>query len=747
MSDPTATAVVTAAARVVFERGWIEDDSAFTAGRAIWTPGHLEELHEHYVRQRRLPGTGFEALLRAHLERVSDGGRQLMAELLYLNVLPTHTSASRKRELVGTVLSWSSQQAVIPPDLDTPLESGVFTGGIGFNVGRWRQLVLLIETVRVFKSFDGQERRRLLADPWAFRDVVRGVGEPPEPAQRNALLFLAFPDTFPPVVVNDDRKRIVAAFGAELLSPTGDEDRDLASIHQELVRRAGSPVDFYGPTFKHRWKLPGELRDADSDGTGETDRGQRAWLVRGSNVLGRDLVATWLEDGFVSLRTRPLPAPDSGVSREVLREVVDRAYSDTSYNQRQQKLEELWAFLARITPGDVIATTSQGTVHVGQVTGDPMWVDSPGSRSNLRREVSWESADRGIDVGDLPPALAARMQSQLDVVDLTQQRDDLLARLQVSVPTPPELVLEAATDELAERLLVTRDWLQECTDLLADQKQLIFYGPPGTGKTYLAQALAAHLAAPENVALVQFHPSYSYEDFFEGLRPEIGTGATVGFALKPGPFRRLVDRAREQPGVPHFLIIDEINRGNLAKIFGELYFLLEYRDKAIELLYSGGGDQAFTMPPNVFLIGTMNTADRSIALIDSAMRRRFAFVGLDPGVEPTRSMLGRWLAREQLPLDNAALLDCLNATIDDPDFRIGPSSFMRPAVYRPGGLQRMWRTAILPLLAERHFGDGVDVLERYDLGRLQRTAAAGASAGQQLADDAAAAVGEPGPPS
>jgi 5-methylcytosine-specific restriction protein B len=185
----------------------------------------------------------------------------------------------------------------------------------------------------------------------------------------------------------------------------------------------------------------------------------------------------------------------------------------------------------------------------------------------------------------------------------------------------------------------------------------------------------------------------------------------VAFTLKPGPLRRLVDAAREHREEPHVLIIDEINRGNLAKIFGELYFLLEYRGEAIDLLYSSdaetGADQAFTLPKNLIILGTMNTADRSIALVDAAMRRRFSFVELHPSVAPTSLVLRGWLEREGLPDEAARLLDELNARIEDHDFKIGPSYLMRPSIYASaGGFERVWRTQILPLLEEHHYGDG-----------------------------------------
>ncbi|MEV4895208.1 hypothetical protein AB0K48_38105, partial [Nonomuraea sp. NPDC055795] len=160
----------------------------------------------------------------------------------------------------------------------------------------------------------------------------------------------------------------------------------------------------------------------------------------------------------------------------------------------------------------------------------------------------------------------------------------------------------------------------------------------------------------------------------------------------------------------------EINRANLAKVFGELYFLLEYRNKSVRLTYSGDD---FALPSNLFVIGTMNTADRSIALVDAAMRRRFSFVELSPRTEPTGGLLRRWLAREERDAELADLLDELNRRITDPDFLVGPSYLMKRGVYRDGGLERTWRTKILPLLEEHHYGEGVNVEQRYGLKALR----------------------------
>ena len=473
---------------------------------------------------------------------------------------------------------------------------------------------------------------------------------------------------------------------------------------------------------------------------------RRAWLVRGSSVDGHDLVPNWRQDGFASLRASKLREVEPGIGRPELKAIVDEDYSQTSYAAKAAKLDEFHAFLSRMQVGDLITTTSQGQLYLGRITGQAEYVQSAGGLSNLRRTVDW--APEGVDYSDLASEIKARLQVQYDVVEMTQQLD-LLDKLLVAqsavaeddeLPDVPvvvrELTLPDATDALAESLNVDRLWLQECVDLLRDRPQLIFYGPPGTGKTFIAQHLAAHLAG-DNVRLVQFHPAYSYEDFFEGYRPlEEG-----GFKLKPGPLRKTVDAARESPSTPYFLIIDEINRGNLAKIFGELYFLLEYRSQNVDLLYATDDDIGFTLPENVFIIGTMNTADRSIALVDAAMRRRFAFVPLHPSEPPTNGVLRRWLGASDLDVGIADLLDELNRRIEDADFKIGPSYFMRKAVHEPGGLERAWRTAILPLLEEHHYGDGTDVRARYGLEAIRSRVAS-----RVASDQAGSGGGEPADP-
>ena len=273
---------------------------------------------------------------------------------------------------------------------------------------------------------------------------------------------------------------------------------------------------------------------------------------------------------------------------------------------------------------------------------------------------------------------------------------------------------------LASELHLTVDFLQNIETLLQEKKQVIFQGPPGTGKTYVAQRLARHLAGSDKrCQLVQFHPSYSYEDFVRGYRPTLLDNGQPGFTLKDGPFMQIARRAEDDPDEQYFLIIDEINRGNLAKVFGELYFLLEYRETPMNLMYQEEDEAPFTMPDNLHIVGTMNTADRSIALVDLALRRRFAFVDFSVNEEPVKGLLRRWLAAKGLGKMEwvADVVDRANGKLDDRHVAIGPSYFMHPHLDN-AAVERIWEHGVLPYVEEYLFGEH-DQLGEFALDKLR----------------------------
>ncbi|MCY4272286.1 MAG: AAA family ATPase [bacterium] len=312
------------------------------------------------------------------------------------------------------------------------------------------------------------------------------------------------------------------------------------------------------------------------------------------------------------------------------------------------------------------------------------------------------------EVADLDLLKTVRETSEL-LKPLFEKLLDLALKKPVGSPDPEDgdPLEPLDLDELADELLVDRAFLEDIVALLEDKGQVILYGPPGTGKTYLARKLAEALApAAGRRALVQFHPSSSYEDFFEGYRPEGGDEGELTYRLTPGPLARMAARAAEAPDHTHVMIIDEINRANLPKVLGELLFLLEYREESVQTLYRP--DDAFELPQNLWFIGTMNTADRSIALVDAALRRRFHFIGFFPNHGPMQGLLDRWLKEHNQPAWVGELLahvnDELERELGGPHLQLGPSHFMQEGLDE-AAVRRIWKYNIEPFVEDQFFGD------------------------------------------
>ena len=716
---------VYSAARRFVDAALRADNSLFTAGRSIWEPQHVDEFYRRFVEQEDSSKDSFNNKILRQFESAPVEVVQLAAELLFFHSLGVSNQGSdSKRLMIEPLLERAG--ITFLPDLEEALQDGIANHGAGLSL-RHDQIQLLAVFVRDLKRLKEGERLTLLSDPIAFRSFVFNLPPGRDASQRNMLIHLVFPDEFEGIASERMKQKIVKHFHEVVLDPSANVDAMLAEIRESLSGEYGSDFNFYDDELQSQW---GDRAEAAQLGDGEehdapivaelqSDLSRmksyyRLFLGRKSVHAPECFAGGFVGTDFDILQdlSRQLPDELRDFNKEFIPAWLD-LNPDKSKSSAAMSGGALWTVSKGAQKGDrVLCPDGAGTYRIGELLGEYYYAE--GEILPHRRKVQW--LDATIERAAMSEALQKSTSSIRTVSNISNYREEIEGLLGVNA----SLDLREADASLAKNLNIESDWLNEIIDLLREKKQIVFQGPPGTGKTFVAQALAKHLTAfGGETHLVQFHPSYAYEDFFEGFRPRASPSdaGKITFELVPGPLKRIARKADQDRANPYVLVIDEINRGNLAKVFGELYFLLEYRDQVIQLQYSS---EEFHLPPNLFVIGTMNTSDRSIALVDSAMRRRFYFVDFFPTHPPIDQLLRLWLRARQLSEHPADLLDELNSRIGEDDFSVGPSYLMSERSKDRSWLARVWTHAILPLLEEHFFGTNQPVEERFGLAALER---------------------------
>ena len=386
--------------------------------------------------------------------------------------------------------------------------------------------------------------------------------------------------------------------------------------------------------------------------------------------------------------------------------MLERGTEKYTTSYRNASLE-VWQFVHDIKPGDIIIAKRgmKSVIGRGVITSEFIYDENKPTEFKYYRNIKWTHRGDWEHPGKAVTKRLTDITQYTDYVEklnslFKEEGEEELEEINTNYPSYTK-------ENFLEEVYMGRTDYEVLTNLLRNKKNVILQGAPGVGKTFAAKRLAYSLMGikdPNRVTMVQFHQNYSYEDFIMGFRP-----SASGFELKKGPFYNFCKKAGEDKENDYFFIIDEINRGNLSKIFGELFMLIENdkRGVSLQLLYS---DEKFDVPENVYIIGMMNTADRSLAILDYALRRRFAFFELSPAF--SSDGFSEYRMEKNNPKFDRLIdtIESLNKTIENDDslgrgFRIGHSYFCTKNEIDDMWLNSVITYEILPLLSEYWFDE------------------------------------------
>lgn len=663
------------------ERCLISDGSVLQPSLALWTLELADELDGRFVQNPDEGEGAFLEKLKGQLAQGSPGCHQLMAEVLWVLMLfQSNVGPDKKRENVGEVWSWSGE--TLREDhllLADNVLGGLASTGAGFNTHRWREIVFLIGAIRDLKARSPHDRKEILDQEWSFAEWLFKLDGAKSRQLPHILTHLLFPDAFERISSPGEKRAILTAFEnipkkeLKKWEPIT-VDKRLLELRQRLKSERGGDFDFYEAELAKDWRgsIATWLLTWNPDvWNWSTLQGDREKTRAGKAVtLPWRCVSTAPREGdhVYLMRLGVEPKGVVGVGT-----VSHASYDAPHYDP------------AKAAAGEMIRRIDVDFSDIRDVVSDPIL-----ELEALQREApeqTWTPQSSGTEIKQKAARTVAHLWSAL------------------GVPKEPS---EAAKEERLDRRADT-----------TEPVNLILYGPPGTGKThrlryhYIPQYQDAGVRRFE---LVTFHQSYAYEDFIEGIRPTTD-GGKIGYEVRPGVLKRLCTRARTDPGHRYALFIDEINRGNVAKVFGELITLAE-RDKRLRIGADGrildglevtlpySGD-LFGIPSNVDLIGTMNTADRSIALLDTALRRRFRFEEMMPTSGSIKGARDGFIDDGQGgEIDLRLLLDTINIRLTHllhRDQTIGHAYFTEVRDF--ADLRKVIARELLPLLQEYFYDD------------------------------------------
>lgn len=722
-------------------------DGSILSDKSLWTLQNLLYLEEFFVHNLD-EGTGdFFEKLEAQLAPAPPAAKQLAAEILWILYLTVSESAMKgatKRLQIRRVWEWSGEPLPDSPALRRPLDRGVARPGTAFQTSRWREFAFCVELVRDWKRLAPDEREFLSGDPWRFAEWVDHHPAGTNRQFRHMLLYLLYPETFERVMTGSHKAQILRRAGPVLgyhvdVDKLGRTELDmaLAEMRPHLEARYPQPedADYYEGPVRSEWMDPPrlsparELRRPMVDSVAElaaefyesaegANLNGRVWLIAPGE--GARLWQEFQRDGICAIGWDELGDLSVYPSYDTIHAALVASRGGNPWNDAHA----CYQFVHEMRPGDIVIAKQGRSVILGQgeVTSEYRYDDARAEYRNVR-EVRWNRVGRWTvpeehrmvvktltDMTPYPAWLAAASRA-MDNPPSPEPGPRGVPVVPIGPPDPPTYSVEQALDEL----FLTQEQFTGILDALGRRKNVILEGAPGVGKTFVSRRIAWALLGQKDdsrVQMVQFHQSYAYEDFVQGWRPQ-----AQGFGRQDGVFHRFCKRAHADPQRNYVFIIDEINRGNLSKIFGELMMLIEADKRspryAVPLTYSP--EESFYVPQNVYLLGMMNTADRSLAMVDYALRRRFSFIRLPPafGSDGFANYLTEAGATEDLVRRIVERMAELNEEIAADKRNLGPGYQIGHSFFVPeegaGELDDDWYTRVVrqeiePLLNEYWFG-------------------------------------------